>query len=132
MVPRISPGWPTATAGLGCAASSSPPAPCREHTTGDRRLCLSRLPADAARLARVVRSHWAIENGLHWVLDVAMHQDRTRIRKDQAPDHLAVLHHIALDVLKQERTETLGIKNKRLVAGGDEAYVLRVLTASDI
>ncbi len=104
----------------------------REQTTRDRRLCLSSLPADAARLARVVRSHWAIENGLHWVLDVAMNQDRTRIRKDHAPDNLAVLHHIALNLLKQERTAQLGIKNKRLAAGGDEDYVLRVLTASDI
>ncbi len=71
----------------------------REQTTRDRRLFLSSLPADAARLAHVVRSHWAIENGLHWVLDVAMNQDRTRIRKDHAPDNLAVLHHIALNLV---------------------------------
>ncbi len=102
----------------------------REQTTRDRRLCLSRLPADAARLARGVRSHGAIENGLHWVLDVAMNQDRTRLRKDQAPDHLAVLPHIALNGVKQERTATLGVKNKRLAAGGNEADVRRVLTAS--
>ena len=82
-----------------------------------------------ARLAQVVRSHWAIENSLHWVLDVAMNQDRTRIRKDHAPDNLAVLHHIALNLLKQERTEKLGIKNKRLAAGWDHDYLLRVLSA---
>lgn len=57
----------------------------RDHTTRERRLFISSLAADAARLARVVRSHWAIENSLHGVRDVAMNQDRTRIRKDQRP-----------------------------------------------
>ena len=100
-----------------------------DHTTREGRLFISSLPADAAHLARVVRSHWAIENSLHWVLDVAMNQDRTRIRKDHAPDNLAVLHHIALNLLKQERTEKLGIKNKRLAAAWDHDYLLRVLSA---
>ncbi len=99
----------------------------RDHTTREGRLFISSLPADAARLATVIRSHWAIENSLHWVLDVAMNQDATRIRKDHAPDHLAVLHHIALNLLKQDRTEKLGIKNKRLAAGWDHDYLLRVI-----
>lgn len=103
-----------------------------ERTVGDRtsretRFFISSLPPDATQLARVVRSHWAIENSLHWVLDVAMNQDRTRIRKDHAPDNLAVLHHIALNLLKQDRTEKLGIKNKRLAAGWDHDYLLRVI-----
>ena len=104
----------------------------RDHTTGERRYFLSSLPADATRLARVIRSHWAIENSLHWVLDVAMNQDRTRIRTDHAPDNLAVLHHIALNLLKQERSAKLGIKNKRLAAGWDHDYLLRVLRAPEI
>ena len=85
-----------------------------------------------AHLAHVVRSHWAIENSLHWVLDVAMHQDQTRIRKDHAPDNLAVLHHVALNLLKQERSAKLGIKNKRLVSAWDHDYLLRVLTGPEI
>lgn len=104
----------------------------RDHTTHEARLFISSLPADAAHLAHVVRSHWAIENSLHWVLDVAMNQDQTRIRKDHAPDNLAVLHHIALNLLKQERSEKLGIKNKRLAAGWDHDYLLRVLTTPGI
>jgi predicted transposase YbfD/YdcC len=104
----------------------------RDRTTREARFFLSSLPADAAHLAYVVRSHWAIENSLHWVLDVAMHQDQTRIRTDHAPDNLAVLHHIALNLLKQERTEKLGIKNKRLAAAWDHDYLLRVLTAREI
>ncbi len=104
----------------------------RERTVGDRtthetRFFLSSLPPDAATLARVVRSHWAIENSLHWVLDVAMHQDQTRIRTGHAPENLAILQHIALNLLKLDRTETLGIKNKRLAAGWDHDYLLRVI-----
>jgi len=101
-----------------------------DHTTVETRYFISSLPPDAAHLARVVRAHWTIENGLHWVLDVAMHQEHTRIRTGHAPENLATLHHIALNVLKQERTEKLGIKNKRLAAGWDHDYLLRVIMAA--
>ena len=96
-------------------------------TTHETRFFISSLPPDAATLARVVRSHWAIENSLHWILDVAMHQDQTRIRTGDAPENLAILHHIALNLLKQERTKKVGIKNKRLAAGWDHDYLLRVI-----
>ena len=98
-----------------------------ERTTRETRFFISSLPPDAPHLARVVRSHWAIENSLHWVLDVAMHQDQTRIRVGHAPENLAILHHIALNLLKQDRTEKLGIKNKRLAAGWDHDYLLSVI-----
>lgn len=98
-----------------------------ERTSSETRFFISSLPPDAATLARVVRSHWAIENGLHWVLDVAMHQDQTRIRTGHAPENLAILHHIALNLLKLDRTEQLGIKNKRLAAGWDHDYLLHVI-----
>lgn len=100
------------------------------HTSRETRYFISSLPAEAAHLARIVRGHWTIENGLHWVLDVALHQDHTRIRTGHAPENLATLHHIALNLLKQERTEKLGIKNKRLAAGWDHDYLLRVIMAA--
>jgi predicted transposase YbfD/YdcC len=81
-----------------------------DHTTRGTRLFFSSLAPDAAHLARIVRSHWAIENGRHWVLDVAMHQDQTRIRTGHAPEHLAILDHLALNLLKQKQTERLGSK----------------------
>ena len=59
-----------------------------------------------------------------------MHQDHTRIRTGHAPENLATLHHIALNLLKQEHTEKLGIKNKRLAAGWDHDYLLRVIMAA--
>ena len=100
------------------------------QTSRETRYFISSLPAEATQLARVIRGHWTIENGLHWVLDVAMHQDHTRIRTGHAPENLATLHHIALNLLKQERTEKLGIKNKRLAAGWDHDYLLRVIMAA--
>ena len=98
-----------------------------ERTSRETRFFISSLPPDATTLARVVRSHWAIENSLHWVLDVAMNQNQPRIRTGHAPENLAILHHIALNLLKQDRTEKLGIKNKRLAAGWDHDYLLRVI-----
>ena len=59
-----------------------------------------------------------------------MHQDHTRIRTGRAPENLATLHHIALNLLKHERTEKLGIKNRRLAAGWDHDYLLRVIMAA--
>lgn len=99
-----------------------------EKTTYERRLYISFLPAEAEKLGHAIRSHWAIENGLHWCLDVSMNQDQNRTRKDHAPDNLAVMHHIALNLLKQDRTAKLGIKNKRLAAGWDHDYLLHLLT----
>jgi predicted transposase YbfD/YdcC len=100
------------------------------HTSRETRFFLTSLPPDAATLARIVRSHWAIENGLHWVLDVALQQDQTRIRTGHAPENLAILQHIALNLLKLDRTETLGIKNKRLAAGWDHDYLLRLISGA--
>jgi len=97
------------------------------HTSRESRFFISSLAPDAAHLARIVRGHWAIENGLHWVLDVAMHQDQARIRTGHAPENLAILQHLALNLLKREHTEKLGIKNKRLAAGWDHDYLLRVI-----
>lgn len=98
-----------------------------QRTTCETRFFISSLPPNATLLARAVRSHWAIENSLHWVLDVAMNQDKTRIRTGHAPENLAILHHIALNLLKQERTAKLGIKNKRLAAGWEHDYLLQVI-----
>ena len=94
------------------------------------RYYISSLPSDPERLLHVVRRHWAIENELHWVLDVAMNEDHSRVRKDQAPENLAVLRHIALNLLKQEKTAKGGIHAKQLQAAWKEDYLLKVLSTA--
>jgi len=92
------------------------------------RFYITSLPGNAKRLLHVVRRHWAIENELHWVLDVALNEDHSRVRKDQAPENFAVLRHITLNLLKQEKTARGGIHAKQLQAAWDEQYLLKVLS----
>ena len=93
----------------------------------ERRYFISSLKANAKPFAESVRMHWRIENGLHWCLDVGFNEDACRVRKDYAPENFAVVRHIALNLLKNEKTAKVGIKNKRLMAGWDTAYLAKLL-----
>lgn len=97
----------------------------------DVRYYISSLPSEAKRILRAVRKHWSIENGLHWILDVAMNEDHSRIRKDQAPENFAVLRHIALNLLKQEKTIKVGVHAKQLKAALSDEYLLTVLAGEN-
>jgi predicted transposase YbfD/YdcC len=99
-----------------------------DKTTREQRYYLSSLPAkDARKLSRAIRGHWAVENSLHWVLDVGFREDESRVREGHGAENLSTLRRIALNLLKQDTTTKLGIKNKRLAAGWDEPYLLRLL-----
>jgi predicted transposase YbfD/YdcC len=89
---------------------------------------ISSLPADAPRLGRIIRQHWGVENGLHWVLDVGFGEDRRRVRHATAAENLSRLHRLALTLLQREKTARMGIALKRQQAGWDKAYLLRVLS----
>ena len=71
--------------------------------------------------------HWAIENKLHWCLDIGFREDDCRVREAKSTENLAMLRHIGLNLLKQEKSCKLGIKSKRKKAGWNESYLLKVL-----
>jgi predicted transposase YbfD/YdcC len=100
-----------------------------DKITKEVRYYISSLSSHAERILHAVRKHWSIENKLHWVLDVALREDRSRVRKDQAPENLAVLRHIALNLLKQEKTAKGGIHAKQLQAAWNQDYLLKVLAS---
>jgi predicted transposase YbfD/YdcC len=92
------------------------------------RYFISSRKMDAKTFLKAKRSHRGIENGLHWVLDVMFQEDHSRVRKDHAAEKFAILRHIALNMLKQEKTLHTGILAKRLKAGWDNDYLLKVLS----
>jgi predicted transposase YbfD/YdcC len=102
-----------------------------DHATGkisdEVRYFLSSLPAKVRRLAGAVRQHWGIENGLHWVLDVAFNEDRLRQRERHGVENLALLNRLAVSLLRADKTIKAGIKCKRKTAGWDDDYLLHLL-----
>jgi len=104
-----------------------------ERRLGDKveiktRYFISSAVMKAKAFLKAKRSHWGIENRLNWVLDVAFREDVSRVRKDHGPANFAVLRHMALNMLKQEKSAKVGIQAKRLQAGWDEDYLLKVLS----
>ena len=99
-----------------------------KSTTRERRYYLLSLDGDVQRFATAVRSHWGIENQLHWCLDVAFEEDQSRIRSGHAPENMTLMRKIALNLLSKESSK-VGKKAKRLKAGWDNDYLLKVLAA---
>jgi predicted transposase YbfD/YdcC len=96
--------------------------------TTERRYYISSLSGtDADAMARAVRSHWGIENKLHWSLDMAFREDECRIRSGHGAENFSRLRRIALNLLKRDKSIRVGVKAKRLRAGWDHDYLLRVI-----
>lgn len=81
----------------------------------------------AERMQQAVRAHWKVENSLHWVLDMQMREDESRIRTDNAPANMAVLRHIGLNIVRSDKTRKIGVKASRLKAGRNDAYLKKLL-----
>jgi predicted transposase YbfD/YdcC len=98
--------------------------PCERQ----RRYFISSHPGRCAqRLGTLIRNHWSVEVQLHWSLDVCFHEDGCRVRMANAAENFSRLRRIALMLLKQEKTVKSGIAGKRLRAGWDRDYLLKVL-----
>jgi len=102
-----------------------------DTTTPEDRYYISSLadagPRTAGHALEATRSHWGIENRLHWVLDVAFRADDCRVRKDHGAENFAVLRHIALNLLQRDTQTRLGVHGKRLKAAWDTDYLSRLL-----
>lgn len=102
-----------------------------DKVTTERRYYINSLAMNAVRFSEAVRTHWSIENQLHWSLDVSFNEDQCRVRKDNAPENFSIIRHIALSMLKKEKTSKRGINTKRNKAGWDNRYLAQVLKSSD-
>lgn len=96
-------------------------------TEVETRYFITSLQGNAEKFGNSVRSHWGIENSLHWILDVALREDDCKIRKDNAPQNFAIIRQIAVNLLGKEKRVKRGIKNKQFLAAMDNDYLLRVL-----
>lgn len=97
-------------------------------TTRERRFYISSLPADAQAIGQAVRSHWSIENRLHWCMDVIFQDDQMRARTGHAAHNLAVLKHITLNLIRLDPVKRKGgIKARRLIAATSDSYRAELL-----
>lgn len=87
---------------------------------------MSSLPPDASRLLHAIRSHWGIENSFHWVLDMTFGEDASRIRTGDSPQNMAVLRHLALNILKKD-TSKGSLRQKRYKAALDDTFLSHLL-----
>jgi predicted transposase YbfD/YdcC len=96
---------------------------------GEARFYISSLPVGVRRFARAVRSHWSIENGCHWTLDVTFREDESRIRERQARENFAWLNRFSLSLLKQHPGKD-SVAMKRRACGWSDEFLLQVLTST--
>lgn len=101
----------------------------RGEVSRETRYYLSSRSGEAKEFAQAVRSHWGIENSLHWVLDVDFREDDSRVRQGYAAENMAVLRRLALNLIKREPTFRKSVKGRRLAASWSGEYLLRVLTS---
>lgn len=97
------------------------------HITMETRYFISSLPNDAKRFAEAARGHWAVENNLHWCLDIAFREDDSRARSGHTQENLATIRRLALNLIKQDSQRKIGVKASRKRAGWDMDYIKKLL-----
>ncbi len=98
-----------------------------DKSSEEARYFISSIPHEAKKVLKAARQHWGIENRLHYVLDVSLNEDACRIRTEHGAENMAVLRHIALNLIRQEKTCERGIKARQKKAGWDNAYLEQIL-----
>jgi predicted transposase YbfD/YdcC len=88
---------------------------------------ISSLDAKVKPFARAARGHWGIETTLHWSLDVTFSEDQSRVRKGRGPENLGMLRRLAVSILLQDTSCNASLRSKRLIAGWDDAVLLKLL-----
>ena len=94
----------------------------------DIRLYITSSKATAEVLGKGVRSHWGVENSLYWTLDVSFNEDSSRKRDGYAAQNFSLLNRIALNLIKKEQSKKRSVKGKKLDAGWNNEYLLKILT----
>ena len=98
----------------------------------EQRYYILSIDSDVHRFAAAVRSHWSIENQLHWILDVGFGEDASQSSSGYSAENLAVIRHIGINLLSRDKKTKVGVKTKRLKAGWDDNYLKTVLSALNI
>jgi len=119
--------WPKLTTLIKLESERKTKGATDDHVSHDTRYYIASAPVSAATVITITRSHWEIENSLHWVLDMAFREDDSRVRKDNGAENFAILRRIAFNLIKQDKQLKLGVKNKRLKAAWDHDYLLHLL-----
>ena len=101
-------------------------------TSLETRYYITSLPADAKSILAAVRSHWRVENSLHWVLDVTFDEDQSRNRLGNGPENLSTLRHIALNLCKSNTTRKASVNRKRNMAAWEPDFLTELLTNQKI
>lgn len=91
-------------------------------TSVEDRLYIGSIPVKAKRLAHAVRSHWEVENRLHWCLDVCLNDDQARARVKNSAQNLAVVRRMVLNILRLDKSRKGGIKGRRMLACTSDRY----------
>lgn len=99
----------------------------KDESSHERRFYISSLDCSAEKIGNAIRSHWGIENSVHWILDIAFREDESRIRKGFGAENFAAIRHIALNLLKNDKIFKGSIKSKRLNAAMDPKYLEEVV-----
>lgn len=100
-----------------------------EATSSQIRYFISSLEIDAGKMLDHIRKHWEVENKLHWSLDISFREDDSRVRKGHAPENLAIIRKMALNLLRQNQTRNGGAKTKRLICAADTDFLLEILNS---